>query len=73
MTCITDDAGFIGSNFLLDWLVGSDEPVINLDKQTYAGNLENLASLQGEARRGLDQMMQDAWRWQSMNPNGFES
>jgi len=47
---ITGGAGFIGSNFVIDWLAGSDEPVINLDKLTYAGNLENLASLQGDAR-----------------------
>ena len=44
---ITGGAGFIGSNFVLDWLAQSNEPVINLDKLTYAGNLENLASLQG--------------------------
>jgi dTDP-glucose 4,6-dehydratase len=42
--------GFIGSNFVLDWLRACDEPVVNLDKLTYAGNLENLASLQGDAR-----------------------
>ncbi len=47
---VTGAAGFIGSNFVLDWLAQSDEPVINLDKLTYAGNLENLASLQGDAR-----------------------
>jgi dTDP-glucose 4,6-dehydratase len=47
---VTGGAGFIGSNFVLDWLNQSDEPVINLDKLTYAGNLENLASLQGDAR-----------------------
>jgi len=47
---VTGGAGFIGSNFVLDWLAQSDEPVINLDKLTYAGNLENLASLQGDAR-----------------------
>ncbi|OGB69110.1 MAG: dTDP-glucose 4,6-dehydratase [Burkholderiales bacterium RIFOXYC12_FULL_65_23] len=44
---VTGGAGFIGSNFVLDWLAQSSEPVINLDKLTYAGNLENLASLQG--------------------------
>lgn len=43
---ITGGAGFIGSNFVLDWFAQSDEPIINLDKLTYAGNLENLASLQ---------------------------
>ncbi|NTV88439.1 MAG: dTDP-glucose 4,6-dehydratase, partial [Burkholderiaceae bacterium] len=47
---VTGAAGFIGSNFVLDWLAQSDEPVINLDKLTYAGNLENLASLAGDAR-----------------------
>lgn len=47
---VTGGAGFIGSNFVLDWLAQSDEPVINLDKLTYAGNLENLISLQGDAR-----------------------
>ncbi|ABO56208.1 dTDP-glucose 4,6-dehydratase [Burkholderia vietnamiensis] len=47
---VTGGAGFIGSNFVLDWLAQSNEPVINLDKLTYAGNLENLASLQGDAR-----------------------
>ena len=47
---VTGGAGFIGSNFVLDWLTQSDEPVINLDALTYAGNLENLASLNGDAR-----------------------
>jgi dTDP-glucose 4,6-dehydratase len=47
---VTGGAGFIGSNFVLDWLAQSDEPVINLDKLTYAGNLENLASLTGDSR-----------------------
>ena len=47
---VTGGAGFIGSNFVLDWLRGSDEPVVNLDKLTYAGNLANLKSLQGDAR-----------------------
>lgn len=47
---VTGGAGFIGSNFVLDWLAQSDEPVINLDKLTYAGNLENLASLEEDAR-----------------------
>ena len=47
---VTGGAGFIGSNFVLDWLNQSDEPVINLDKLTYAGNLENLTSLQGDPR-----------------------
>ncbi|WP_088284850.1 dTDP-glucose 4,6-dehydratase [Ideonella sp. A 288] len=47
---VTGGAGFIGSNFVLDWLAASDEPVVNLDALTYAGNLANLASLQGDAR-----------------------
>lgn len=47
---VTGGAGFIGSNFVTDWLAQSDEPVVNLDKLTYAGNLENLASLRGDAR-----------------------
>jgi dTDP-glucose 4,6-dehydratase len=50
MILTTGGAGFIGSNFVLDWLAGGGEPVLNLDKLTYAGNLENLAGLQGDAR-----------------------
>jgi dTDP-glucose 4,6-dehydratase len=50
MILVTGGAGFIGANFVLDWLTQSDEPVLNLDKLTYAGNLENLASLQDDAR-----------------------
>ncbi len=50
MILVTGGAGFIGANFVLDWLEQSDEAVINLDKLTYAGNLENLASLQGDPR-----------------------
>jgi dTDP-glucose 4,6-dehydratase len=50
MILTTGGAGFIGSNFVLDWLAGSGEPVLNLDRLTYAGNLENLASLRGDSR-----------------------
>jgi len=50
MILVTGGAGFIGANFVLDWLAQSDEPVVNLDKLTYAGNRENLASLEGDAR-----------------------
>jgi dTDP-glucose 4,6-dehydratase len=45
---VTGGAGFIGSNFVLDWLAQTTEPIVNLDKLTYAGNLENLASLPGD-------------------------
>jgi dTDP-glucose 4,6-dehydratase len=45
MILVTGGAGFIGSNFVLDWFDQSQESVINLDKLTYAGNAENLASL----------------------------
>jgi dTDP-D-glucose 4,6-dehydratase len=45
MILVTGAAGFIGANFVLDWLAQSDEPVVNLDKLTYAGNLQTLASL----------------------------
>ena len=44
---VTGGAGFIGANFVLDWLAESSETVVNLDKLTYAGNLQTLASLQG--------------------------
>lgn len=47
---VTGGAGFIGSNFVLDWLAQSDETVINLDVLSYAGNLENLASLKNDPR-----------------------
>jgi dTDP-glucose 4,6-dehydratase len=47
---VTGGAGFIGSNFVLDWLANHDEAVVTLDALTYAGNRENLASLDGDAR-----------------------
>lgn len=47
---VTGGAGFIGSNFVLDWLAGSGEWVVNVDKLTYAGNLQNLSSLAGDER-----------------------
>ncbi len=50
MILVTGGAGFIGSNFVLDWLKNSNEPVLNLDALTYAGNLENLKSLNGDDR-----------------------
>jgi NAD(P)-dependent dehydrogenase (short-subunit alcohol dehydrogenase family) len=50
MIFVTGGAGFIGANFVLDWLAQGAEPVLNLDKLTYAGNRENLAALEGDAR-----------------------
>ena len=50
MILVTGGAGFIGANFILDWLRVNDEPVLNLDKLTYAGNCENLAELAGDPR-----------------------
>jgi len=50
MILVTGGAGFIGANFILDWIAATDEPVVNLDALTYAGNLESLASLNGDAR-----------------------
>jgi dTDP-glucose 4,6-dehydratase len=50
MIFVTGGAGFIGSNFVLDWLSVTDESVLNLDKLTYAGNLENLTTLNGNER-----------------------
>ena len=50
MILITGGAGFIGANFVLDWLRETGEPVVNLDALTYAGNLENLAALEGDSR-----------------------
>jgi dTDP-glucose 4,6-dehydratase len=50
MILVTGGAGFIGANFVLDWVATTDEPVLNLDALTYAGNLESLASLAGNSR-----------------------
>jgi dTDP-glucose 4,6-dehydratase len=50
MILVTGGAGFIGANFVLDWCAQRDEPVVNLDLLTYAGNLGNLAPLRGDAR-----------------------
>lgn len=47
---ITGGAGFIGGNFVLDWLSQLDEPIVNLDKLTYAGNLQTLAEVEGDDR-----------------------
>jgi dTDP-glucose 4,6-dehydratase len=50
MILVTGGAGFIGANFVLDWIAHVGEPVVTLDKLTYAGNRENLAALEGDAR-----------------------
>ena len=50
MIFVTGGAGFIGANFVLSWLAQSDERVLNFDKLTYAGNLNNLVSLRQDAR-----------------------
>jgi dTDP-glucose 4,6-dehydratase len=50
MILVTGGAGFIGSNFVLDWLAHSDEPVLNVDALTYAGSLRNLAALGDDPR-----------------------
>jgi dTDP-glucose 4,6-dehydratase len=50
MLLVTGGAGFIGSNFVLDWCAASDEPIVNLDKLTYAGNLGNLVALKDDPR-----------------------
>jgi dTDP-glucose 4,6-dehydratase len=47
---VTGGAGFIGSHFVIDWLNNLDETVINLDALTYAGNIDNLASLNKDPR-----------------------
>jgi len=53
---ITGGAGFIGSNFVVDWFAASSEPVVVVDKLTYAGNLENLQSVRGDARFGFERL-----------------
>ena len=50
---VTGGAGFIGSNFVLDWFATSGEPIVNLDKLTYAGNAANLSGLKGHAEHTL--------------------
>jgi dTDP-glucose 4,6-dehydratase len=50
MILVTGGAGFIGANFVLDWIAAEGTPVLNLDKLTYAGNPGNLAGLRGDAR-----------------------
>ena len=67
MIVVTGGAGFIGSNFVLDWMQAHDESVINIDKLTYAGNAANLASLAGNKRHQLIQGdIGDAGLWEQV-------
>jgi dTDP-glucose 4,6-dehydratase len=50
MILVTGGAGFIGANFVIDWIAATGEAVVNLDKLTYAGNLGSLASLAADPR-----------------------
>lgn len=50
MILITGGAGFIGSNFVMEWLAHTDEPIVNLDALTYAGNMENFKEISEDAR-----------------------
>ncbi len=50
MIIVTGGAGFIGSNFIRGWLASNQEPIVNLDKLTYAGNLKSLADVQQDPR-----------------------
>lgn len=50
MIFVTGGAGFIGANFILDWFAHSDEPVVNIDKLTYSGNIAKLSAVRGDAR-----------------------
>jgi dTDP-glucose 4,6-dehydratase len=53
MLLVTGGAGFIGANFVLSTIAATGEPIVNLDKLTYAGNPGNLASLAGDARHSF--------------------
>ncbi len=53
MILVTGGAGFIGANFVLDWLEHNDEGIVNLDALTYAGNLENLAAISNDSRHAF--------------------
>lgn len=67
MIIVTGGAGFIGSNFILDWMANTDEPLINLDCLTYAGNPENLSSLSHDSRYRLVQGdIGDSALWQAL-------
>ena len=53
MILVTGGAGFIGSNFICEWLARHNEPIVNLDALTYAGNLENLKEVEGDNRHSF--------------------
>lgn len=55
MIIVTGGAGFIGANFVMEWIASTGEPVVNLDKLTYAGNLANLVTLEGDGRHNFIQ------------------
>ncbi|MBS1163270.1 MAG: dTDP-glucose 4,6-dehydratase, partial [Burkholderiaceae bacterium] len=56
MIFVTGGAGFIGANFVHDWLAAEREGVLVIDKLTYAGNLDNLAGLRGDPRFAFAQL-----------------
>ena len=56
MLLVTGGCGFIGSNFILDWFAQSDEPIINVDRLTYAGNPLSLASLADDPRHHFERV-----------------
>ncbi len=53
---VTGGAGFIGSNFVLDWIRDCEEPIVNIDKLTYAGNINNLSSLDRNSKHVFEQV-----------------
>jgi dTDP-glucose 4,6-dehydratase len=74
MILVTGGAGFIGSNFILDWYQVTDEPLVNLDKPTYAGNPHNLDSLSNHGGHVLIQsdiadrmLVEQAAEWRRMH------
>lgn len=68
---VTGGASFIDSNFVIDWLAQSDEPVINLDALTYAGVLENLAAVDGDFWHIFIKSTGNGWRSGMGGKGGF--